>query len=271
MCKKTFLTGEELELKVLLELDSICKKNGINYALSGGTLLGAIRHGGFIPWDDDIDVNMMRDDFNRFRKICKTELSNKYFYQSHNTDVDYQYLFDKIRIRNTIFKETYLSNHNINHGIYIDIFPVDKIPNSKLLAKLLYIQFRFYRIGLMGKYLNIDARNGLRKLLAYIVRIVYAPFPIQFLRKQAEKCITKFDNNKKCKKVQCFVGPDAHKEIFPISIFENLERHEFEGHMLLVPIEYNKILKNKYGDYMKLPLKESRKTRHNLDEFSIRN
>ncbi|WP_263853458.1 LicD family protein, partial [Limosilactobacillus reuteri] len=74
---------------------------------------------------------MMRDDFNRFRKICKTELSNKYFYQSHNTDVDYQYLFDKIRIRNTIFKETYLSNHNINHGLYIDIFPVDKIPNSK--------------------------------------------------------------------------------------------------------------------------------------------
>ncbi|WP_260241473.1 hypothetical protein, partial [Limosilactobacillus reuteri] len=61
----------------------------------------------------------------------------------------------------------------------------------------------------MGKYLNIDARDGLRKLLAYIVRIVYAPFSIQFLRKQAEKCITKFDNNKKCKKVQCFVGPDC--------------------------------------------------------------
>ena len=83
--------------------------------------------------------------------------------------------------------------------------------------------------------------------------------------------MTKFDNNKKCKKVQCFVGRDAHKEIFSISIFENLERHEFEGHMLLVPIEYDKILKSKYGDYMKLPPKESRKTRQNLDEFSIRN
>lgn len=273
--KKEILTKEELkqvqklELEALVELDTLCRKHGIKYALSGGTLLGAIRHNGFIPWDDDVDVNMMRSDFNKFREICKVELGSKYFYQSYDTDPEYQYLFDKIRIKNTIFKETYLSNHHINHGIYIDIFPVDKIPDSRILGKVMYAHFRLYRIGLMGKYLNINARNGIKKLLAYVVRFFYLPFSTQFLRKKAEKCIVKFDDNRNYKKVQCFVGPDATKEVFNLSVFNDLEQHEFEGYKLLIPREYDEVLRSKYGNYMKLPKKEDRKTRHDLDDFNL--
>ncbi len=271
LTKKELQRVQQLELEALVELDALCKKHNIKYALSGGTLLGSIRHNGFIPWDDDVDVNMLRSDFDKFREICKNELPDKYFYQSKDTDPEYQYLFDKIRIKDSIFKETYLSDHNIHHGIYIDIFPVDKIPSSKILAKLMYIRFRFFRIGFMGKYLNIDARNGRKKLFAYIVRFLYKPFSISSLRKKAEETITKCNRDSNLKKVQCFVGPDASKEIFDITTFKNLEQHSFEGYYLLIPKNYDEVLKSKYGDYMKLPSVENRTTRHNLADFKLPN
>lgn len=144
----------------MIELDRICKAYDIKYTLAYGTLIGAIRHRGFIPWDDDIDVFMLREDLLKLREICKTELNERFFYQNHETDKEYYYLFDKIRLNGTIFKETYLSKYNIHHGVYLDIFPVDKLPDDLREIKKQYRRYRIYRTVLNSKYLVLNARHG---------------------------------------------------------------------------------------------------------------
>lgn len=138
--KKTLSSNElkaihSLELEALTVIDQICRRHSIKYTLIDGSLLGAIRHNGFIPWDDDVDIAMLRDDLEKFKLICKTELPSKYFYQDMSTDPEYLYLFDKIRINNTLFKESYLAEYNINHGVFIDIFPVDNVSDNKKKLK----------------------------------------------------------------------------------------------------------------------------------------
>ena len=145
---------QDLEIGAMCELDRICRKYNLKYTLAGGTLLGALRHDGFIPWDDDMDVNMLRSDFLKLREIAPKELRQRYFYQSSQTDPEYLYFFDKIRINDTTFKEAVLADKKIHHGVYIDIFPVDDIldANSQQAQDQLK-EFKHWRSGLMGKCL----------------------------------------------------------------------------------------------------------------------
>jgi lipopolysaccharide cholinephosphotransferase len=106
-----------IELEILLEVDRICRKNDIKYQLSGGTLLGAVRHQGFIPWDDDIDIIMLRNDYNKFIALCKIELNNSYFLQIPETDDKTPSLYAKIRKNNTAYISYEYRNINYHHGI----------------------------------------------------------------------------------------------------------------------------------------------------------
>ena len=145
---------QQIETDVLCEVDRICQKHQIKYVLGFGTLIGAVRHQGFIPWDDDVDICMMRKDYERFKDICRTELNPKYFYQSKDTDPEYYHLFDKIRVNGTVFKEDLIAEHDIHHGVYIDIFPMDYVPDNGFLRCLQFWKFHFFRTGLMAKYMS---------------------------------------------------------------------------------------------------------------------
>ena len=116
---------KRIELEMLKTFIKICKKHNFMYFLVGGTCLGSVRHGGFIPWDDDIDVGMPRSDYNKFIKIASEELPGNMFLQTFFTDEQYPCAFAKIRNNDTTFIEKGLRKSNINHGIYIDIFPLD--------------------------------------------------------------------------------------------------------------------------------------------------
>ncbi len=256
-----------IELQILCEIDRICKKYDISYHLTYGTLLGAIRHEGFIPWDDDIDVAMERKEYERFKQVCKEELSDKFFYQCNETDGEYFHLMDKIRMNNTVFKETYLAKWNIHHGIYVDIFPLDFVPEGWLKRKIHFFYFQFFRIGLMSKYLDVKERKGIKKIFSILLRIVYAPFSLSFLYKKSEIIASKYKvQGKYIFSMYDSIKTDSLLEYEWIKTTKNVL---FEGLSFPVPEHFEDVLKVFYGDYRKLPPEEERVPQHNIEELRI--
>ena len=127
------------QLDIAKEIKRVCEKNDIKYWLESGTLLGAVRHKGFIPWDDDLDIAMRRDDYERFKKIAPRDLSSEYFFQSWETDENFGLPFAKVRKRKTIYKEIKAKNSKANNGIFVDIFPYDIVSgeDDKLVKNLI--------------------------------------------------------------------------------------------------------------------------------------
>lgn len=272
--EKITLTAEQMdrlkaiELEILVEVDRICRKHGIEYVIAYGTLIGAIRHNGFIPWDDDVDICMTRENYLRFREVCRTELDERFFYQSHETDKNYFYLFDKIRANGTVFKETFLAEHDIHHGVYLDVFPVDALPDNKYLRKLHYGKFRLCRLILQSKYLALNARQGKKKKEAAMIRILFAPFSLEFLYRQAEKTAMKCNGNPG-KDVCCYTSTYGKKDIFPAAFFTDIVDGCFEGHTVKIPAHYDALMKKIYGNYMQLPPEEKRCSVHDLLEVQL--
>ena len=272
MSKKTLSSNElkaihSLELEALTVIDQICRKHAIKYTLIGGSLLGAIRHNGFIPWDDDVDIAMLRDDLEKFKLICKTELPSKYFYQDMNTDPEYLYLFDKIRINNTLFKEYYLAECNINHGVFIDIFPADNVSDKKSEDKKQFNSFILLRHMFMAKYLSVKARKGKKKIIAGLIKYLI-PNNTKNIRNKAFDIMCKYDKEK-TKEVRLFPITYAKKDVYCRKFFEEVEDHKFENHNFLISKYYEQMLVNDYGNWRELPPKNQRVTQHNLVDFKL--
>ena len=261
-------TIQKLELEILVEIDRICTKHNIEYTLAYGTLIGAIRHKGFIPWDDDIDISMTRKNLERFKVICRNELNEKFFYQSNDTDPEYFHLFDKIRLNNTVFKETFLSDYNIHHGVYVDLFAVDEIPDSSLKFNFQYYKFHFFRSGLMAKYLNLSARHGKKKVIFGILRLLYTPFSLQYLYRGAMKTVSMYNECGGNRMIN-FMSSSHRREIFNKKVYSDYTRTEFEGHSFMITKHYDFLLNQIYGNYMKLPPIDKRTTRHDLTDLQI--
>lgn len=252
---------KQLELEAVLEIDRICKKHKIPYTLAYGTLLGAVRHKGFIPWDDDVDICMLRKDYEKFAEICKTELGSGFFYQSHDTDPEYFYLYDKLRVNGTVFRETYLDCYDIHHGVFVDIFPIDNY-----CGRVSAFQYRLYRVILNSKYLNIEAREGKKKIFAKIIRGVFGWISLDSLYEKAERLARK-NAGKPADEVQ--FGCLGEKTRFPRAYFQEICPGDFEGKPLPIPVHFDEILAKAYGDYMELPPEDERQTVHELVEIAL--
>lgn len=257
------------ELQILKEINRICRNHQISYSVAYGSMIGTVRHHGFIPWDDDVDILMLRKDYMRFKEICKIELRKDFFYQSNETDPQYFYLFDKIRLNGTVFKESFVAEYNIHHGIYIDIFPIDYLPNNKWKQKLQYVEFHFFRLGVQSKYLILNARTGKKKWGAALLRLVYAPFSLIWLYKKAHDVAMAYNLKGSHKQLASFFSPYKKKDIFPFELFSEYIESDFEGEKIMIIKEYDKVLKQLYGDYMNLPPKEARVSHHNITELYL--
>lgn len=239
----------------------ICDENNLTYYLIGGSCLGAIRHKGFIPWDDDIDIGMPREDYDRFNTLAQSKLTDGLFLQNFRTDPNYYYEFCKIRNSRTTYIETGLSNLDINHGLFIDIFPLDYVPNTAFekanfrIKRALYDNYivQFYN----GQSKNASIQKKATSLLAKMIikDIATAKEGRDHLLKKISSNPTQFIAN--------YYGAWAKKEIVPIGFFARGINAEFEGRTVRVPQEYDMYLRHVYGDYMQLPPENKRVSHHN--------
>jgi len=235
-------------LDMLLELDRICKKNNIKYFLDSGTLLGAIRHHGFIPWDDDIDVIMTREDYNKFLEIGPQEFKEPYFLQNAYTDIDYVRGHSQIRRSNTcgILKSEYKKQVKFNQGIFIDVFVLDGIPDNKIKNFFFQQKIRLFWAGL-NDFAPIFQCFNLPKIFKYRRKDLLKKYGSL---KNAFKAFEQFSQKNKN---SAYVGTVMHFSSHPLKRewFAETEFALFEGFKLPIPKDYVKILTVYYGnDYM---------------------
>lgn len=259
------------QLDILREVDRICKKYDIKYFGTWGTALGAIRHKGFIPWDDDIDISMKWDDYVKFEEACKTELDKNFFLQNTDTDKYFWNPYNKIRINNTTSMDKRLTHLKCHWGICMDIFPIVAVPNSKIsrLKQKAYSSLYIY-LGFIPYVLNINPNDTSKvaKIIGIIPKGILELLKkwlipnkgIKAIRKYLLKEVTKYDFDKSKYWEEIF-SEAGDKGIYLKEIFEDEILVPFEDTIIPIPKEYDRYLTQCYGDYMKLP-DESKRTGH---------
>lgn len=260
------ILAKSAQLDLLLELRRICEAYKIKYFLIGGSLLGAVRHKGFIPWDDDIDVGMLRCDYDKFIFKCKDNLDKCYMLDDWYSDANSANPYLKIRIKRTQFVESVAEQSNMNNGIFIDIFPFDNCPNSLLLRKIQAYKSLFYRrlITYKTQLKSFNKQMLVKRLIKKAVM-----YFIKFLDKNKLKLLAESNfkryNRRKTEYVVNMTGEYSYEsETINRSYLEKLIKLEFEGYDFFVPENYDEYLRQIYGDYMKLPPPNNRISKHRI-------
>lgn len=262
--KEELNTLHKIQIYIALEIKRVCDLHNLKYFLAFGTLLGAIRHGGFIPWDDDLDVAMPREDYEKFIKIFAKETNSDEFYlENWDTESDYGLTFSKVKLNGTIFEENSIKNTNTHKGIFVDVFPYDELPDDKSLiaktAKRVLVLGKIYKFRL--GYLPTNPNDRKQAIQARIIGNVGKLLPKLFLRTLLYKEETRY--NGKGKYVTVISGSNNCRDYFLKEYLETGIEVDFDGYTFTVPKKYDEILKSIYGDYMQLPPVEKRVCRHN--------
>lgn len=263
MKKLNLAQKKECILNILIYFDKICSTYSLNYTLDAGTLLGAARHKGFIPWDDDIDVAMPYEDYVKLIKLTPSiNLNSRYvvrgFSKKEMKQDGYSYPFLKIEDTNTTAKFYKTCD---NGGAWIDIFPLTDIPDSKILFKRYAIELIFLRKCLAASNTQYD-----KNVIKNAIRKVSRPFKGVFrdkmiaITKELGKCSTN-------QIADTVWGDNRFHDIFPKTFFNNYIDLEFEGHKFKAISNYDDYLTIEYGDWRKLPPKNERKGHHFYDLF----
>lgn len=254
---------KEIETEMLRSFAQACDKLGIKYYIIGGTLLGAVRHKGFIPWDDDIDVGLMRKDYEVFIKQGQSVLPDYYFVQTYVTDPEYLNYYAKLRDSRTTFIEAEAENYHINHGIYIDVFPLDYFPEKKIAAKWLKFRKRMIHFRKRLEYSQYEKPTGpwIKEKVANAIGIM-----TKVLYPTVESALAAWDKICGSQTTSLLTinnaGMWGDKEIVRTEWFGEGAELEFEGLKVRGPADYDKYLTRIYGDYMQLPPEDERVTHH---------
>lgn len=254
---------QAIVLEMLEELDRICKIIGVQYFLIGGTALGAVRHAGFIPWDDDIDVGMLRDDYEKFLAHAGSELGKNYFLQTAETDPYTYFPYAKLRRNGTTFlhwREIHLKMHR---GIYLDVFPYDNIPDDDIsrrrqhaAVQTLTKLFVYNRV-----LLPEEKRHGLAGLMRIVLRpvahVLAKTIPVSLITKILKRSMTLY-NNRQTDAIACLLIPKYLVEYMRRETLLPLSSIKFCGRYYTCPNDIHQYLTTHYGDYMKLPPEHER-------------
>ena len=249
---------QKTEMELFLVFKETCEKLNLPYFLVCGSCLGAARHGGFIPWDDDMDVGMYREDYNKFIELAPSLLPKGVFLQNYKTDPEFPQIFAKLRNSNTTYIEENSKHLNINHGIYIDIFPLDGYPEDIIEQKKLASKKRWYSLKLFCGFSQTSPR---RRLIAAMFRMFGCHKRTQKSAEQYEKVLSQYPA-KEAKKI-CNHGTwYGSRDYISSEFYGSGTNIIYEGVVVRVPEKYDDYLTALYGDWRTPPPIEKQKGHH---------
>ena len=259
-----------VQLEIAKEIRRVCEENDIRYFLACGTFLGAVRHGGFIPWDDDLDLGMMRSDYEKFCRIAPEKLKPEYCLQTWYTEEHYGLPFGKVLKRNTIYLENKKTRKLKENGFYVDIFPYDYVPEDSAARKQLAEQLlSIYRVKLMKSRYQPWMEND---RIIWKKRIGYLYYQLKSLFVGRKELARDYDTLAVAtheSELVCEQGALASPYYFTRSCVEDLADYSFEGEIFKGPRDYDAYLSVLYGDYMTLPPEDQRENRHQIVEIDF--
>ena len=268
------LTKEELrkvqllELKVLKEVKRICDKNNIHYFLTGGTLIGAVRHKGFIPWDDDIDIAMLREDYDKFVEIATKELSPEFSFQCIQCDERLGIFFGKVVLNGTNYRTAQQPETLAQTGFWVDVIPYDNIYDNRILAALYFWKLNFLVVLYSMKNGYHNGTTRLKRIVANMMKVCFFFIPKKYLRKQIISYpyrLNKRKTNTKCYLCGRYGIPRELRSAYLFGEYANLQ---FEDGEFMVPKKYHEFLTELFDDYMRLPPEGERIT-HQVAELDF--
>lgn len=242
-----------VELDLLNEFDRVCKKYGLKYILDFGTMLGAVRHKGFIPWDDDVDVSMLREDYDKLMEVGPKEFKHPYFLQTQLTDKSYDMDITRLRRSDTTslnFNDVLYGN-KYNQGIFLDIYVFDNVPTNDINAvKKIHNNCKKYAYAmLVMSHTPFTKRNRIKPTVLNTIR--YAIYKLRYGNLQkASKHLDIYSKKFEHSDYVCILHCKGNTRIRERKVFENIIEVPYETLMLPIPAAYDEVLTDCFGDYM---------------------
>jgi lipopolysaccharide cholinephosphotransferase len=232
-------------LEIAIEVDRLCKENGWKCSLYGGSIIGAVRHNGFIPWDHDIDMAMPRKDYDKMVKYFLQHEHKNIFFSNYHSEKLYPNNWGKMRLNGTIFQEKELQGLSIHNGVFIDIHPIDNI-----IPCFLKLQVRMAMFWSCVGKVKSELYEGAKFKRDFYRLFSWLPYSfISVMRDVSMKMFSWIPT----KYVYKIAHPNNGVYPIPRCTFEDLIEHEFEGHMFSIPRNYDSFLRKRYGNYMQIP------------------
>ena len=254
-----------IQLDILKYVDHFCKDHNIRYYMSGGSLLGTVRHKGFIPWDDDIDIMMLRKDYDLFLKEFSKIENDEYQVNFLGRGTDYFFPYAKIENKRTIYNE--IVNNAVEIGVNIDLFPIDDLPDSIIRQRILYWKAGLFLFLLNMKLIKVSPnRSCLKNMIIVFVRTVLKHTPLISIARIIDKTAQKY-HGKIGKYCGVVVWGYGSKEITLRSDWAETIMMDFEGIQVPVPCGYDHYLSSLYGNYMQLPPQNKRVSHHDFEAY----
>ena len=264
MREVSFEESKEIMVNILKSIDKCCRENNINYSLCWGTLIGAIRHHGFIPWDDDIDLMMSRKEYNRFLEVYN---DSEYGVYTPKVNKNCIQPMTKVYDKKT---RVYLNNHSKSlFGVWVSIFPYDNAPDENIVKweKKRDFWSRLYHIKTCQRL--IRERSAFRKFSKQVSKLVLTPFSSFWIYKRLENCLTAYNNQQTSRVCIWFGTPYMKFRYFPKELMNEFVDVDFEQMRAMVIKRYDDFLMSTYGDYMMFPPESEQVPKHNYRAYFL--
>lgn len=262
----------QVDMDIVKEVVRICDAHNLKYYMLGGTMLGAVRHGGFIPWDDDIDLGMPREDYEKFLELAPGLLPQNMRVVNYRNDPKFQYYITRVQDTDTRVEEERIGNDSRYTCASIDIFPVDGTPNNKLLRKIYFFRVLYHRALMSLCYKDSIDRQRKRSKKEKLLLWVMERIPVEKLTTPyKQKC--KIDKLLRRQRVESsryignIMGAYRTREIVPKEFYGEGKLYDFENMQLRGMAMAHEYLEFTYGDYMRLPPEDQRKTHFKILEL----